>query len=226
MINVPCAASRTFSFDPRRTALVSVDMQHEFVSDNSACGVAGVDMSAPQSIIPHLQKVLASMRSIGATVVHTRYGFKPDLSNLPESVRQQSRDAGAEYGSPGPMGRILVEGEEGFQIIPELMPQEDEIIINKATFGAFADTDLHKQLQSRGITHLIIGGVTTQCCVEGTLREAVDRGYYCLTLNDGCAAFDAELHEATLRAIQSEGHLFGWIANSDDLVEAVSTAAE
>jgi nicotinamidase-related amidase len=226
MINVPCAGSRTFSFDARPTAFISVDMQHDFVSDNGACGAAGIDMTSVQAVIPNLQNVLSSMRSAGVAVVHTRYGFKPDLSNLPESVRQQSRDAGGEYGTPGPMGSILIEGEEGFEIIPEMMPRDDEIVIDKATFGAFTDTDLHKHLQSREITHLIIGGVTTQCCVEGTLREAVDRGYFCLTLYDGSGAFETELHEGTMRAIQSEGHLFGWIANCDDVVAAIRAAAK
>lgn len=225
MINVPCVGSRTFSFDPARTAFISVDMQHDFVSDHGACGAAGMNMTAVQAVIPRLRSVLSSMRSAGALVVHTRYGFKPDLSNLPESVRQQSRDAGGEYGTPGPMGRILIDGEKGFEIIPEMTPGSGELVIDKATFGAFTDTDLHRYLRSREITHLIIGGVTTQCCVEGTLREAVDRGYFCLTLNDGSGAFEAEHHEGTMRAIQSEGHLFGWIANCDDVVAAIREAA-
>lgn len=225
MISVPCVGSRTFSFRPRRTAFVSVDMQHDFVSGNGACGAAGIDMTAVQAVIPNLQRVLAVMRGAGATVVHTRYGFRPDLSNLPESVRRQSRDAGGEYGTPGPMGRILIEGEKGFQIIPEMTPRDGEIVIDKATFGAFTDTDLHRRLQSRRITHLIIGGVTTQCCVEGTLREAVDRGYFCLTLRDGSGAFEPELHEGTMRAIQSEGHLFGWIADCENVVAAVRASA-
>ena len=222
MFNVACTAERTFRFDPRNTALVIVDMQHDFVSDNGACGAGGMDVRPLQAIIPNLRKVLSAMRRQGVQVVHTRYGFKPDLSNLSEMMRQQSRDAGGEYGTPGPMGRILIEGEAGFEIIPQLMPQTGEIVINKASFGAFTNTDLHDRLQKRGITHIIVGGVTTQCCVEGTLREAIDRGYFCLTLNDGCAAFEPELHNGTMRTIQSEGHLFGWIAGCDDLVEACS----
>jgi nicotinamidase-related amidase len=122
------------------------------------------------------------------------------------------------------MGRVLIEGESGFEIIPQMRPLDGELVVDKATFGAFTDTDLHQYLRSHGITHLIIGGVTTQCCVEGTLREAVDRGYFCLTLNDGSGAFESELHEGTMRAIQSEGHLFGWIANCDDVVESVRAA--
>lgn len=226
MHRISCVAGRRFAFDPATTALVIVDMQHDFVSDGGACGVLGADVKPLQAIVPRLQRVLSAMRQLGTTIVHTRYGFRSDLSNLPEAVRQQSRDAGGEYGSPGPMGRILTEGEPGFAIIPELSPREDEIVINKASFGAFTNTTLHDQLQARGITHLIIGGVTTQCCVEGTLREAVDRGYFCLTLNDGCAAFESELHDGTMRTIRSEGHLFGWIASCENLVAALPMAAE
>lgn len=126
-------------------------------------------------------------------------------------MREQSREAGGEYGTPGPLGRILTEGEPGFEIIEPLTPRPDEIVVNKSTFGAFTYTDLDEQLKERGITHVVICGVTTQCCVECTLREAVDRGYFVLTLDDCCGAFEDELQEGTLRAIQSEGHLFGWI---------------
>ncbi|WP_421723878.1 cysteine hydrolase family protein [Bauldia sp.] len=221
MITVPAYDNRNYAFDPRHTALIIVDMQRDFVEDGGACGVGGMDVKPLQAVIPPIKAVLDAFRDAGSVVVHTRYGFKPDLSNLPESMRQQSRDAGGEYGTAGPLGRILTEGEAGFQIVEELTPLPGEIVIDKSTFGAFTYTDLDSTLRGKGITHCVICGVTTQCCVEGTLREAVDRGYFVLTLADCCGAFEDEFQQGTLRTIQSEGHLFGWIARSSDLVDAV-----
>ena len=221
MIEVSCRADRTFSIDPASTALLIVDMQYDFVADEGASGGGHVDLKPLQACVPRVRAVLDAARGLGMTVAYTRYGFKADLSNLAQSVREQSRDAGGEYGTPGPMGRILTEGEPGFQILPELTPAEGEIVVDKPTFGAFSSTDLHARLQARGVTRLLICGVTTQCCVEGTIREAVDLGYYVMTLEDCCGAFEPEWHEGTLRAMQSEGHLFGWVGTSEALLAAI-----
>jgi len=224
MIKVSCRSDRSFSFEAATTALLIVDMQYDFVADEGACGGGHVDLKALQACVPRVRAVLDAARGHGMTIAHTRYGFKPDLCNLPQAVREQSRDAGGEYGAPGPMGRILTEGEPGFQILPELTPADGEIVVNKPTFGAFGSTDLHDQFQARGVTHLWICGVTTQCCVEGTIREAVDLGYYVMTLEDCCGAFKREWHEGTMRTMQSEGHLFGWVGTSQALLAALPAA--
>ncbi len=225
MIEVSCTADRSFSFNPATSAFLIVDMQYNFVADEGACGGGHVDLKPLQACVPRIRAVLDAARGLGVTIAYTRYGFKPDLSNLPASVREQSREAGGEYGTPGPMGRILTEGEPGFQILPELAPADGEIVVDKPTFGAFAGTDLHEQLQARGIRRLLICGVTTQCCVEGTIREAVDLGYYVLTLEDCCGAFERDWHKGTMRALQSEGHLFGWVGTSEALLCALPAAA-
>lgn len=212
---------RRFTFDLRSTALVLIDMQRDFVEDGGACDFLGANVKPLQAIVPNVAALLDQARRSGMTIAHTRYGFKKDLSNLSDSVRLQSRSAGGEYGTAGPLGSMFVEGEPGFQIIPQLAPAAGEIVVNKPTFGAFVGSDLHAQLDRRGATHLIFCGVTTQCCVENSLREAVDLGYFVLTVADGCAAFDPELHEGTLHAIASEGHLFGWIANSADVLSGI-----
>ena len=225
MFRVTASGNRTFEFEPKRTALIIIDMQRDFIEDGGACATLGANVKPLQGIIPNVVALLSLAREIGMCVVHTRYGFKRDLSDLAEQVRLQSKAAGGEYGTFGPLGRMFVEGERGFQIIPELTPRSAEIVINKPTFGAFLGSDLHAQLDRRGITHLIMCGVTTQCCVESSLREAVDLGYYVLTVEDGCAAFERPLHDATIRAIASEGHLFGWTATVSSILASSRAAA-
>ncbi|WP_425405152.1 cysteine hydrolase family protein [Hwanghaeella sp.] len=217
MITVPAFADRTYSFPPDKTALLLIDMQRDFIQNEAANGESG----PVQAIVPALRDLLQAARASGLTVAHTREGHVPDLSDLNEAKRQRSRDAGAEIGAPGALGRYLVRGEYGHDFIDELQPEPGEWIIDKPGFGSFYATDLDLRLRARGITHLIIGGVTTQCCVQSTLREAVDRGYRCLTLADGCATFDRALHDATMAIIQSEGHLFGWIATCADVAHAL-----
>jgi biuret amidohydrolase len=225
MLNITSRHDRTFRCDPAEAALVIVDMQRDFIEDGGACGVGRMNVKPLQDVVPRVRKLLDAARSVGMQVVHTRYGFKTDLSDLPEAVRQQSRDAGGEYGTPGPLGRILTQGEPGFQILPELQPADGEWVVDKSTFGAFTHTTLDASLRAKGIKSIILCGVTTQCCVEGTLREAVDRGYFMLTVADCCGAFEPELQEGTLRIIQSEGHLFGWIADLQDLLSAMPSSS-
>ena len=208
MFTVPAFADRSYSFPPEKTALLLIDMQRDFIENVEANG----DSSAVQAIVPALRDLLQAARAAGLTIAHTREGHVPDLSDLNAAKRERSREAGAEIGAEGALGRYLIRGEYGHDFIDDLRPDAGEWIIDKPGFGAFYATDLDLRLRAKGITHLIIGGVTTQCCVQSTLREAVDRGYRCLTLADGCASFDMALQDATMAIIQSEGHLFGWIA--------------
>jgi nicotinamidase-related amidase len=201
-------------------------MQRDFVETEGACGAGGMNVAPLQDVVPRVRSLLDLFRDEGATIVHTRYGFRPDMSDLPEPVRLQSKEAGGEYGTPGPLGRILTQGEPGFQIIEQLTPKPGETVIDKSTFGAFANTELDNVLRGKGISHVMICGVTTQCCVEGTLREAIDRGYFVLTVADCCGAFEQALQTGTLNAIQSEGHLFGWIADSTDILAAAQEAKQ
>lgn len=217
MITVPAFADRRYSFPPEKTALLLIDMQRDFVENAEANG----DSSAVQAIVPALRELLQAARAAGLTIAHTREGHVPDLSDLNAAKRERSRDAGAEIGARGALGRYLIRGEYGHDFIDDLRPDSGEWIIDKPGFGAFYATDLDLRLRTKGITHLIVGGVTTQCCVQSTLREAVDRGYRCLTLADGCASFDMALHDASMAIIQSEGHLFGWIAICADLARAL-----
>lgn len=199
-----------------------IDMQRDFLDNAGASGESEFDLAPLKAIVPAVKSVLEAARKSGLTIVHTREGHVPDLSDLTDAKRDRSRDAGAEIGQQGPLGRYLVRGEYGHDFIEDLRPMPGEWVIDKPGFGAFYATDLELRLRTRGITHLIIGGVTTQCCVQSTLREAVDRGYRCLTLSDGCATFDMTLHDATLAMIQSEGHLFGWIARCGDVADALN----
>ena len=209
---------RSYSYDPLRTALMIIDMQRDFIESGGACDVLGADVRPLQAIVPQVVALLTFARKAGLRIVHTRYGFRPDLSDLSEAVRLQSRAAGGEYGTLGPLGRMFVVGEAGFGIVADLIPLPDEIVVDKPTFGAFAGSDLHRRLSQERIDHLIVCGVTTQCCVESSVREAVDLGYFVLTVQDACAAFEPALHEATFRAIASEAHLFGWIASTADVI--------
>ena len=217
MIKTACEGDRIFAFDPPTTAFVMVDMQRDFLDPEGASGIAGEDTSVLRAIVPACQQALEDMRRAGAMIVHTREGHLPDLSDLHEAKRARSAADGAEIGAKGPLGRFLVRGEYGHDFIDELRPVDGEIVIDKPGFGSFYATDLQPRLEERGITHLVIGGVTTQCCVQSTLREAVDRGYQCLTLADCTAAFEPALHAATLSIIRSEGNLFGWISDSEAL---------
>ena len=221
MITVPCHHQRTFTFAPHKTALIVIDMQRDFLAQNGASGVSGFDLLPLRAIIPRLQTLLRAARASGLHIYHTREGHLPDLSDLSPVKRLRSQQAGAEIGAPGPLGRFLVRGEYGHDFIDELRPIAGEVVIDKASFGSFHATGLESDLIEKGVTHLIITGVTMQCCVNSTLREAVDRGFFCLTLDDCCASFDPALHEATLKIIASEGHLFGWIADSESVNAAL-----
>ncbi len=213
---VTCRDGRRFSFPPDRTALLVIDMQRDFLDPRGMCGLEGEGYLRLRAIIPTLQTALKAARGAGITVIHTREGYGPDLSDLPASRH------GGGIGESGPLGRFLIRGEAGHDFIEELKPPSGETVIDKAGFSAFFRTGLEERLKAAGITHLLFSGVTTQCCVLSSLREAVDRDFYCLLLEDCCAALEPSWHQASLDIIASEGNLFGWIADSQALQSALA----
>lgn len=209
---------------PQTTALVIIDMQRDFCEVGGYVSSMGYDVAPARALIPRIQAVLAAVRAWGGLVVHTREGHRPDLSDLPSQKRFRSANGGAEIGSQGPLGRLLVRGEAGWDIVAELSPAPGEPIIDKPGFSAFYATDLDRILSARGVRRLIVAGVTTDICVHSTIRDATERGYECLLLEDCCAATGASNHEAALETIRSEGGIFGATARSGDVLEVLNVA--
>jgi nicotinamidase-related amidase len=211
-----------FKFDPARCALVIIDMQRDFVEPGGFGAMLGNDVSQLRRAIEPNRKLLTAWRAHGLLAIHTREGHRPDLADLPPA--KKIRGGGpTTIGDSGPMGRILVRGEPGHDIIPELYPAAGEPVIDKPGKGAFFATDLHAILNHRGITQLVVTGVTTEVCVNTTVREANDRGYDCLVVADCCASYFPEFHEVGLRMIKAQGGIFGWVANADDVIAALDS---
>lgn len=212
-VSVPCRSSRTFTFSPAHTALLVIDLQKEFfVGDIASCS------DEMRAVLPRVERLIAVMRGLDCKVIYTRESYKPDLSD----VTAYRRSLGY-VGRPGPLGRFCVLGEPGHEFVEECQPLPDETVIDKAGFSAFYSTGLDDLLRQDGIDHLILCGITTQACVHSTLRAAVDRGYWCLTVADGCAASEPGLHKAALDIIAGEGHLFGWVADLKDVESGIAS---
>jgi nicotinamidase-related amidase len=215
--------ARPFAFhcELAHTALVVIDMQRDFVEPGGFGATLGNDVTRLQAIVPAVQRVLAAWRKAGGLVVHTREAHAPDLSDCPRAKRERGAPA-LRIGDVGPMGRILVAGEPGNQIVPELAPQSGELVIDKPGKGAFYATPLHVELQRRGITHLLLMGVTTEVCVQTTMREANDRGYDALLLEDCTESYFAAFKSAAIEMMVAQGGIVGWAAPSTQLLRILS----
>ncbi len=219
-ITAIAALPYAFDFDPAHCALLMIDMQRDFLEPGGFGEALGNDVSLLRRTIAPSIRLLTAWRAAGLLAIHTREGHRPDLSDLPEAKRVRGRGP-VTIGDAGPMGRILVRGEPGHDIIPELYPAPGEPVIDKPGKGAFHATDLHAILQNRGITQLVVTGVTTEVCVNTTVREANDRGYDCLVLEDCTGSYFPDFHAAGLAMIRAQGGIFGWVGQSADVVTAI-----
>lgn len=210
-----------FEWTPAKCALLIIDMQRDFLEPGGFGEMLGNDVSQLRRTIEPNRRLLAAWRKAGLTVIHTREGHRPDLTDLPPAKKIRGRGTTC-IGDVGPMGRILVRGEVGHDIIPELYPLPSEPIIDKPGKGAFYATDLQSILQHQGLTQLVVTGVTTEVCVNTTVREANDRGYDCLVPEDCVGSYFPHFQEMGLNMIKAQGGIFGWVTHSDRLISVLS----
>ena len=210
MITVDARPS-SYSFDPRHTALLLIDMQRDFIEPGGFGAALGNDLSQLGDVVAASRRLLALARELGLLVVHTKECHRPDLSDCPPAKRLRGKPS-LRIGDPGPMGRILIDGEPGADFVPELAPIAGEVVIAKPGKGAFYATPLGEKLAERHITHLVFGGVTTEVCVQTTMREANDRGYECLLVEEATASYFPEFKAATIEMIRAQGGIVGWTA--------------
>jgi len=221
MMAIVEAEPQNLEIDPNKTAVVVIDMQRDFLEPGGFGESLGNDVSLLSSAIAPCKALLEVTRACGMLIVHTREGHRPDLSDAPKAKVERGEPS-LRIGAPGPMGRILIRGEKGHDIVSELYPREGEPVIDKPGKGAFYATDLQNILSNRGIETLIVCGVTTEVCVHTTVREANDRGYRCLVPGDCCGSYFPEFHEVGLRMIKAQGGIFGWVTSSTKVIAALS----
>ena len=209
------------SFETKTTALLLIDMQRDFLEPGGFGEMLGNDVSLLRKTIEPCKAVLKAARKSGLTVIHTREGHRPDLTDAPLSKLNRGNLATG-IGDEGPMGRILIRGEIGHDLIPELMPTDGEPVIDKPGKGAFYETDLHLILQNRGIKTLIVCGVTTEVCVHTTVREANDRGYECIVLEDCVGSYFPEFQKVGIAMIKAQGGIFGWVSDAKSAILAIT----
>jgi nicotinamidase-related amidase len=210
-----------FQFDPKQAALIIIDMQRDFLQPGGFGAALGNDVGRLAGTIAPTQRMLAAARAAGMLVIHTREGHRPDLADLPPAKHRRGKGS-LRIGDRGPMGRILVRGEPGHDIIPELAPAPGEPVLDKPGKGAFYATDLELMLQCRGVTQLIICGVTTEVCVNTTAREANDRGFECVVLSDCTGSYFPEFHEQALAMIAAQGGVVGWVTPADAVIAGLA----
>ena len=204
-----------------KTALIVIDMQRDFLDAGGYAANAGLDVSLLRQAIVPISTLLAAARQKKLLVIHTREGHRPDLTDCPPAKLARSRSAGAEIGSIGPLGRLLVMGEQGHDIIDELYPKPYESVIDKPGYSAFAHTNLEFILRKNNIEQILFTGVTTEVCVHSSLRDAVDRGYQCVLVSDACASAYPHLHQAALDMVEVEGGIFGQVMDTAAALKAI-----
>jgi biuret amidohydrolase len=209
------------SLRPETTALLVIDMQHDFLSEDGYMHRLGSDLSCMREAIGPIRAVLSKARGWGCRIVHTREGYAADLSDLQPWKRGGAPGDVIAIGDTGPRGRALVRGEPGFDIIPELAPEPGERVFDKPSYGAFVSTDLEEYLRGSGVTHLVLTGVTTDCCVTSTLREALDRGFECLVLTDCVGSGTRAHHDAALTLMRKPSGVFGTTSTSNEFIAAL-----
>jgi nicotinamidase-related amidase len=216
------AEPEPLAIDLAKTAVVMIDMQRDFLEPGGFGESLGNDVSLLQRAVGPCRALLEAMRARGVLIIHTREGHRPDMSDAPRAKVERGAPS-MRIGAPGPMGRILIRGERGHDLIDALAPRKGEPVIDKPGKGAFYATDLGPILHLRGIETLIVCGVTTEVCVHTTVREANDRGYKCLVPGDCCASYFPEFHEVALRMIRAQGGIFGWVTDSTRILKAVAS---
>jgi nicotinamidase-related amidase len=221
MATIIDAEPEAIGVNPERTAVIVIDMQRDFLEPGGFGESLGNDVSLLTRAIEPIKALLAGARKKKMLVIHTREGHRPDLSDAPKAKVERGAPS-LRIGAPGPMGRILIRGEAGQDIIPELYPIDGEPIIDKPGKGAFYATDLQSILVNKGIENLIVCGVTTEVCVHTTVREANDRGYRCIVPGDCCGSYFPEFHEMGLRMIKAQGGIFGWVTDSKKILAALA----